>query len=80
MKPESKIKRRRFIADSEDRERMPFGTFVSDGIRFITECGCDRSEQPAENQPPANWGERLTDNEWAETMPPPIGGLALHSF
>lgn len=63
MKPESKNKRRRFIADSEDRERMPFGTDVSDGILFITEDGCDHSEHTAENQPPANWGERLTDNE-----------------
>lgn len=63
MKPELKSKRRRFITDSEDRERMPFGTDVSDGILFITEDDCDHSEQPAENQPPANWGERLTSKE-----------------
>ncbi len=63
MKPNPRSKRRRFIADSEDRERMPFGTVVSDGILFITECGCDRSEQPAVNQPLAPVGGRLTDNQ-----------------
>jgi len=63
MKPGPKNKRRRFIADSEDRERMPFEAKVSDGIHFITACGCERREQPAENQPPVNYGERLTGNE-----------------